>query len=205
MERMVARTCREAGARVQENRFLRDLNLSGVRADDGRRIEVIANGLPLFNGAQLAIDATLVSPLRRDGTARPRAAAQDGVALEAARRSKETTYRELVEGRRCRLVVLALKVGGRWSQEAIDFVRHLAKSKARSAPAVLQAAVEQAYLRRWTGLLAFSAADALAASLLGEPLAATAAVDGSEPTLPWVLTESRCESGPDFSRVLAHL
>ena len=41
-----ARICREAGARVHENQFLRNLNVD-VPADDARRIEVIANGLPL--------------------------------------------------------------------------------------------------------------------------------------------------------------
>ena len=35
----------------------------------GRRVEVIADDLPLWHGAQLAIDTTLVSPLHGDGTA----------------------------------------------------------------------------------------------------------------------------------------
>ena len=46
MERVLARVCREAGARVATNVFLRDLNLD-VPTEDGRRIEVVANGLPL--------------------------------------------------------------------------------------------------------------------------------------------------------------
>ena len=33
---------------------------------DGRHLEVVANGVPLFHGAQLAIDTTLVSPVGRD-------------------------------------------------------------------------------------------------------------------------------------------
>ena len=46
LERAAARICREAGARVSENVFLRDLNLvEAVRGD--RQLEVIANGLPL--------------------------------------------------------------------------------------------------------------------------------------------------------------
>ena len=39
---------------------------------DDRRIEVIANGLPLWNGAQLAVDTTIVSPLTAAGEARSR-------------------------------------------------------------------------------------------------------------------------------------
>ena len=39
-------------------------------------------GFPLFGGAQLAIETTLVSALRRDGIARPQADRVDGVAAE---------------------------------------------------------------------------------------------------------------------------
>ena len=34
---------------------------------DNRRLEVVADGLPLFGGVQLAIDTTLVSALQGDG------------------------------------------------------------------------------------------------------------------------------------------
>ena len=54
LESAVARVCREAGARVSVNVFLRDLDLP-IGAMDQRRIEVIAEGLPVFHGAQLAI------------------------------------------------------------------------------------------------------------------------------------------------------
>ena len=49
LEFAVARVCREAGARVSV--FLRDLDLT-ISAMDERRIEVIAEGLPNFRGAQ---------------------------------------------------------------------------------------------------------------------------------------------------------
>ena len=42
--------------------YVRDLNVGSVPGDD-RRIEVIANGLPLWGGMQLAVDTTLVSAL----------------------------------------------------------------------------------------------------------------------------------------------
>ena len=51
--------------------------------------------------------------------------------MAAARRRKEQTYPEL---RRTRLVVLACEVGRRWSEEAQDFVRSLARAKARCEP-----------------------------------------------------------------------
>ena len=48
----------------------------------------LADGLPLFMGAQLAVDTTIVSVLKRDGSARTRCANVDGASLEAARRRK---------------------------------------------------------------------------------------------------------------------
>ena len=78
----------------------------------GRRLEIIAYGLPSWRGAQLAIDTTLVSPIRADGTARHHPAHRDGVALEEARRTKERKYPELAgNGGRARLVVVAAEVG----------------------------------------------------------------------------------------------
>ena len=88
----------------------------------GRPIEVLASGLPCFNGAQLAVDVTLCSTLRADGTARPRAHWQDGAALEDAKERKEETYPELVNGRRCRLQVLGLETGGRMPPEGPTFL-----------------------------------------------------------------------------------
>ena len=141
----------------------------------------MANGLPVWAGEQVAVDTTLVSPLHRSGAPRPRAAAEAGVALRAARQRKESTYPKLLAARRCRLVVLALEVGGRWSPEAARFVRLLARAKARSAPAPLRAAVRQAWGPRWASLLAFAAQRALAASLLELPLGDAAGPDGPAP------------------------
>ena len=101
------RLCREGGARVATNVMLRDLDLPVPVARGGRRLEIIADGLPLFGGAQLAVDATLVSPLHCDGSARPGAAHTAVLAL--ARRRKERTYPELIG----RNVVLAGEIGGR--------------------------------------------------------------------------------------------
>ena len=63
LERAAARVCREAGARVSTHTLISDLNIPTVHRIDNRRIEVIANGLPLWGGSQLAIDTTIVSPL----------------------------------------------------------------------------------------------------------------------------------------------
>ena len=123
VEMAAAKVCREAGARVTTNVLVCDLDLGVPHpALDGRRLEVVAEGLPLFGGVQLALDTTLVSPVRADGTARPGAAQRDGVALVSARSLKERT----------RLVVLAGEVGSRWSGETSNFLRLLTAAKART-------------------------------------------------------------------------
>ena len=72
LENVAARICREAGGRVRTN-------------VDERRLEVVVDGLPLFRGAQLAIDASLVCPLTREGVAKPRCATENGASLVRAR------------------------------------------------------------------------------------------------------------------------
>ena len=152
VESAAARVCREAGGRVAMNVLVRDMDLALPNAHDARRLEILADGLPLFGGAQLAVDTTLVSPIRGDGSARPGAADTDGVVLAQARRKKERTYRELVGPKsRARLVVLAGEVGGRWSRV---FLRLLARAKARSEPLILWKRVEQAWRMRWAAILA---------------------------------------------------
>ena len=160
LESAAARVCREAGARVSTNLFVRDLDLP-IANHDARRLEVVADGLPLF---ELAIDTTLVSSVQADGRPRPQCARVDGAALSEARRRKQRTYPELsgTQGR-ARLVVLAAEVGGRWSDEARAFVSQLAKAKARAVPRVLAGRARQ---HRWSSMLACAAARAFALSLL---------------------------------------
>ena len=67
------------------NVLVRDFDLAAPHVDDARRLEVVVDMLPLFGGAQLVVDTTLVSALRADGSCRRRAAQHDGLAAEAAR------------------------------------------------------------------------------------------------------------------------
>ena len=61
---------------------IQDMDIVAPNQLDERRIEVLADGLLLFHGAQVAVDTTLVSALRRDGTPRPRCADVDGLPVE---------------------------------------------------------------------------------------------------------------------------
>ena len=149
LESAAARVCRETGAPVSTNLFVRDLDLP-IANHDARRLEVVADGFPLFGGAQLAIDTTLVSLVQADGRPRPQCARVDGAALSEARRRKQRTYPELSGTQGCtRLVVLAAEVGGRWSDEAHAFVSQLAKAKARAVPRVLAVFPFWTSARRW--------------------------------------------------------
>ena len=64
-------------------------------------------------------------PLQANGAAKPRAAVQDGVAIHEIEETKYNKYPELVGSRRCRLMVLAGEIGGRWSDTCCKLVRDL--------------------------------------------------------------------------------
>ena len=158
-----AQVCREAGTRVRTNTFVRDMDLEGVHVLDGRRLEVVADGLTLWHGAQLAIDTTLVSPPapgwhRQEDSGRPQ---RGGTATSqthqgdhlprALRRKRKGTF-----GAHCR--------------SRIAMVRGDGTIHARSGqPLILQNRVKAAWLRRWSSVLACSAARAFAWSLLDKP------------------------------------
>ena len=162
---MLARVYREAGARVRFNAFLRDMNVN-VAATDERRIEVLAQDLPCFGGAQLAVDITLRCVLSSAGEPHPNTADVDGAALMVAREDKERIYPELTTSGRCRLVAVAIETGGRWSTEAVDFV---ATNVLRQSPggALLHAVLHSlAWERRWTRMLSTVCSLSFAASLV---------------------------------------
>ena len=189
LESVAVRVCREGGVRVWSNVFVRDLDLAEFNRLDARRLEVVADGLPPFGGAQLAIDKTMVSPLHRDGKARRGTAPTNGNALEEARKRTERTCPELAgEGGRARLVVLGAEVGGRWSKETVTFLSSVAWAKVRDLPEELQKHARRGWLRRWSVLLGCAAAKTFAMSLLDlTPCGA----DGLIPSVHEVIRDGR--------------
>ena len=107
--------------------------------------------------------------------------------MENAIRKKHWTYRELTAGRRYRLLVAPVEIGGRWDELTVKFLVGLAKAKARSAPAVLRTSLTNSWFRRWTGMLAFAVHDAFAASLVEDTMGPTIATDGELPAVGEVL------------------
>ena len=149
---------------MQPNALLRDMNV-GVSSADERCVEVLASGLPCYGGAQLAVDVTLRGFLTAHGESRI-GSLTGAEFLKTARADKERKYTELTRGKRCRLVVLALSTGGRWSTEAIQFIQDLAWARARSVPPYMRASVAFAWQRRWARMLSVSAASAFANALV---------------------------------------
>ena len=190
LERTWARVFREARARVVENCFLRDTALPDVDAADGRRLEIVATGLPLHHGVPLGVDVTMVSPLHTDGTVWAGADTVAGTAIKRAERNKERTYPELVDSSVLRLVTLACETGGRWSQTTADLTRQLATARSRDAPSRLRLAASLGWQKRWWAMLAVAAQDALASTLVDDAVVLLDGNDGLEPLLCDVLCDA---------------
>ena len=100
--------------------------------------------------------------------------------------------KNLVDGRRCDLVVVALETGGRWGEEACNFIEEFAFARAREAPPALRFATAIGWQRRWTRMLATSSSVAFAQSIMQAPGAESfAAVDGTAPPLEDLLAADR--------------
>ena len=114
---------------MSTNVFLRDLDLvSALRINELKSSPKVSQ----FSTGLLAIDTTLVSPIRAGGEPHQRCAEVDGAAMEVARQRKEKTYPELTSG--AKLVVLAGEIGGRSSVETQTFIPLLARAKTRAVP-----------------------------------------------------------------------
>jgi hypothetical protein len=127
------------------------------------------------------VNTTLESPLTSSGQPRPQGRQAGSPALRAARQAKERTYPELVRGNRCRLVVSAMEVGGRWSHEAAEFLRLLAQARSRSVPHIFRSAAVQASIARWSALRTHAARAPFAASFVLQDPTTHTSRDGNTP------------------------
>ena len=171
--------------------FVRDFDLP-VPVNDGHRLEVVVDGLLVFGGAQLAADTTVVSSLHCDGSPHRGLLMSTGLYWPLQGGGKSARTQSCRPGRRARLVVLAGDVAGRWSEETVPFIRHLAKARARGEPTILKKRAEQAWRMRWCCLLACAAACAFAASLLQRR--GPGGADGETPSVHHVVNDWRFAS-----------
>ena len=122
-------------------------------------------------------------PLTRKGEARLRADRENGAAMADARKRKEDRYPELLRGTRCQLVVTAMEVGGRWSEEAHDFLQSLAYTAANDSPPALRGSAYQAWKRRWAAFVSVAGMRAFADTLLHDIARNIALPKGEGPEL----------------------
>ena len=125
LECVAVQVCHEEGARVTTNVLVWDLDLLLPVVADNRRLEVVADGLPIWVPVGFGHDSGMCLALRRFAAHRSSRHGRSGVPT-----SQEAQGTQEPRGSRARLVVLAIEVGGRWSLELQSFVAHLAKSKA---------------------------------------------------------------------------
>ena len=113
------------------------------------------------------------------------------LALAQAEERKSRTYPEFGQQGRCKLVVLALEVGGRWSTATQTFLRALARGRALASPSHSRAALAHALQRRWGQMLTVAANTAFSSSLLELPATAVPSAGALPPPLAEVVADAR--------------
>ena len=180
---------------MRENVFLRDTALPNIDPRDGRCIEIVATGLPIAQGIPVAVDATLVSPLRSDGQPFPRADWQPGASFSRAEQQKRNTYLELVDSPVLQLITVASETGGRINRQAVQLLTDAAISRARSEPVVLRSSAARSWRTRWLTMISVCIQDALAATLVNDGIGLLDAPDGPAPLAVDVWLNAGAEHG----------
>ena len=146
-----ARVCREAGGRVAVNVMVRDMDIAAPDPRDGRRLEIVVDGLPLFGGAQFAVDSTLVSALHCDGSA---TAGNEGQRRGGTRSSSTTQGEDLSRTGQSSSTGSVGRAGGVRSLGGGQR-RHelssglLARARTRNETTLMRRRAEQAWRMRW--------------------------------------------------------
>ena len=182
LESVVARICREAGGRVATNVLVRELDLVGVPAADGRRLEVVVDGLPLLQAsswpltplwsvpcavtAQPGVELLMLTESRWLSPDGERSVGiQSWWGLEPDHVLLFLAWRSVADGLQKRLVSWAL-----W------------RGPNPVAQCLMRKRAEWSWRLRWGSILSCAAARAVAASLLDLPRTSNGA-DGEVPHL----------------------
>ena len=199
LEKIWMQVFQEAGGTLVPNEKLRNMRI-GVDQEDKRRVEFAVYNLKF--GPPLLCDVTQVSPLDQNGIPHPKCAVEAGAAFVVAEKRKTNAYREAAQAAgKVMLETFACEIGGRWSENCIKWVAHLAKYKASSELPHLQRASEFAWHSRWWSILSVAAQRALALSLIEVDSDAIKPLADFEPRVGEILADVRYELGPFSSRL----
>ena len=94
-----------------------------------------------------------------------------------------------------------MEVGGRWSNEAHDFLEALAAAKAQDAPVLLRGSSCRHWMRRWSAFLAVAGMRAFANTLLYGTASNTEVLEGATPQLGQLLGLEPHLEEPGVSRL----
>ena len=134
-------------------------------------LQTTAADLTLLGGA-ICCDATLVSPLRRDGSSHAGAPFRDGAVLQMAQWRKRTTYPELA---------------GRWNASAMSLVRRLVALRACPAPPAVRSPARAAWAKRWWSVPSTAVQQALGQTAFGRTRAVPGPSQDRVPALDEVI------------------
>ena len=154
---------------------------------DGRRLEVVADGLPLLNGAQAGSrhHSGQPNPPRRNPETQNASCQRGRVAARSAEQRGDVPRVGWA-----RWPSEACRVGRRgWGAFLRQFISSLAWVKTQGMSDLLRRRASTAWTRRWSALLSCAAARAFASSLLDGR--ASGGVDGETPHVQEVLAAAR--------------
>ena len=138
-----------------------------VSADDARQMEVLAQDFLCYEEVQAGSrrHSAQCVDLRNRGTRTCRQHRWNHVG-ESHESTKRPRTQNWPRPGRCKLVVMAMETGGRWSEESVEMLWELSHAAAQEAPSLMRFQVALTWERRWTRMLSVTCATAFAASLV---------------------------------------
>ena len=106
-----------------------------------------------------------------------------GVAIVHIEEKEAKTYPELVSSSRCKFLVPAGEVGGRWSDTTCRLIRGLATAQSQEAAPRLRKSAAFAWENRWWSMISVATQNALAATLVDDAPHMLHAWEGTAPPL----------------------
>ena len=156
---------------------------------DNRRLEVVADGLPL--SMALSWPSTPLWSVLSEQMVLHEGSVLDVTELRRGEPKNSGIQNSLATRVGPVWFLLACETGGRWSEEAHDFLRQRARARARWEPPEIRQAARRAWFRRWCTALACCAAQTFALPLLERR--GCCGVDGEVPSTCDVIWDDRRE------------